>query len=87
MKKAGVLGPQYNHITRSSMQNSLVLSKDEVQAKIDKGEPYVIRIKPRNEEVKLHDIVRGWVIVNTNNMDDKAYLSLMGCRHIILQML
>lgn len=73
MKKAGVLAPQYNHITRSSMQNSLVLSKDEVQAKIDKGEPYVIRIKlPRNEEVKLHDIVRGWVIVNTNNMDDKV---------------
>ena len=27
---------------------------------------------PRNEEVKLNDIIRGWVVVNTNNMDDKV---------------
>ena len=73
MKKAGVPAPQYNHITRDSMQNSLVLSKDEVQSKIDRGEPYVIRIKlHRNEEVRLNDIIRGWVVVNTNNMDDKV---------------
>ena len=73
MKKAGVPAPQYNHITRESMKNSLVLSKDEVQSKIDGGEPYVIRIKlPRNEEIKLNDIIRGWVVVNTNNMDDKV---------------
>ena len=73
MKNAGVPAPQYNHITRESMKNSLVLSKDEVQSKIDAGEPYVIRIKlPRNEEIKLNDIIRGWVVVNTNNMDDKV---------------
>ena len=51
MKNAGVPAPQYNHITRESMKNSLVLSKDEVRSKIDGGAPYVIRIKlPRNEE-------------------------------------
>ena len=64
---------QYNHITRNSMKNSLNLAQGEVQKRLDAGEPYVIRIKlNRNEEVKFQDIVRGWVSVNTNNMDDKV---------------
>jgi glutamyl-tRNA synthetase len=55
------------------MQNSLSLSEDVVEKRMENGDPYVIRIKmPRNEEVKLNDIIRGWVIVNTNNMDDKV---------------
>jgi len=73
MKAAGVPSPQYNAITRSTMQNSLSLSEDEVNKRMESGDPYVIRIKiPRNEEVKLNDIIRGWVVVNTNNMDDKV---------------
>jgi glutamyl-tRNA synthetase len=73
MKAAGVPSPQYNAVTRTTMQNSLVLSEDEVKIRMDAGETYVIRIKmPRNEEVKLNDIIRGWVLVNTNNMDDKV---------------
>ena len=73
MKKAGVPSPQYNSITRSSMKNSISLSKDEVKLKLENNEKYVIRVKmPRNEEVKIHDLVRGWVVVNTNNMDDKV---------------
>ena len=73
MKKAGVPSPQYNSITRSSMKNSISLSEDEVKNRLNNDEKYVIRIKmPRNEEVKIHDIIRGWVVVNTNNMDDKV---------------
>tara|TARA_B100000768_G_scaffold49613_1_gene48410 strand:- start:1452 stop:2960 length:1509 start_codon:yes stop_codon:yes gene_type:complete len=73
MKNAGVPSPQYNAITRTSMQNSLSLSENEVQARLDKNEPYVVRVKmPRNEEVKFKDIIRGWVVVNTNNLDDKV---------------
>ena len=73
MKKAGVPSPQYNSITRSSMKNSISLSEDEVKNRLNNDEKYVIRIKmPRNEEVKLHDVIRGWVVVNTNNMDDKV---------------
>ena len=73
MKNAGVPSPQYNQITRSSMKNSISLSEDEVKARIEAGEPYVIRIKmPRNEEVKINDLIRGWVVVNTNNLDDKV---------------
>ena len=73
MKAAGVPSPKYNSITRSTMQNSLALSEDEVNKRMKAGDEYVIRIKmPRSEEVKLNDIIRGWVVVNTNNMDDKV---------------
>jgi len=73
MKAAGVPSPQYNAVTRTTMQNSLALSEDEVNKRMQEGDSYVIRIKmPRNEEVKLNDIIRGWVVVNTNNMDDKV---------------
>lgn len=73
MKKAGVPSPQYNAVTREHMKNSLVLSEEEVQKRLDAGEKYVIRMKmPRNEEVKFEDAIRGWVVVNTSNLDDKV---------------
>ena len=73
MKQAGVPSPQYNQITRNNMKNSLSLSNDEVKNKINSGHPYVIRVKmPRNEEIKINDLIRGWVVVNTNNLDDKV---------------
>lgn len=73
LKKAGVAAPQYNHITRTTMKNSLTLSQEETKRRIQSGEPYVIRIKiPRNEEIKFHDLIRGWVVVSTNHIDDKV---------------
>ncbi len=73
MKNAGVSSPQYDQVTRTSMKNSISLSEDEVKERIEMGEPYVIRIKmPRNEDVKINDLIRGWVVVNTNNLDDKV---------------
>ena len=52
MKHAGVPSPQYNSITRSTMNNSISLSEDEVKSRIKNGDQYVIRIRmPRNEEV------------------------------------
>ncbi len=73
LKKAGVAAPQYNAITRSRMQNSLTLPADEVKERIERGDDYVIRIKiPRNEEIKFEDIIRGWVMVHSSNLDDKV---------------
>ncbi len=73
MKKQGVPSPQYNAITRQYMKNSLALSADEVQKRLDAGEPYVIRINvPRNEEVKVHDTIRGWVVFQSSQLDDKV---------------
>jgi len=64
---------QYNGVTRSSMKNSLTLPAEEVKSRLESNEEYTVRIKmPRNEEVRFHDEIRGWVIVNTNNMDDKV---------------
>ncbi|MFN4122423.1 MAG: glutamate--tRNA ligase [Flavobacteriales bacterium] len=70
---AKVASPQYNAITRQNMKNSLTLPEIEVKRRLDAGEPYVIRIKlPRQEEVRFHDIIRGWIVVHTQNMDDKV---------------
>ncbi|MFM8963857.1 MAG: glutamate--tRNA ligase, partial [Sphingomonadales bacterium] len=45
----------------------------EVNELLASGAPYVIRMKmPRNQDVRFHDIIRGWVVVNTNNLDDKV---------------
>lgn len=72
-KEMGMPNWQYNCVTRGSMQNSTSLSSDEVAKRIKAGNPYVIRMKmPRNEDIRFHDEIRGWVVVNTNNIDDKV---------------
>lgn len=72
-KKAGMPNWQYNGISRSTMKNSLTLPNEEVLRRLDAGDPFVIRMKmPRNEDVRFEDMVRGWVVVNTNNLDDKV---------------
>lgn len=71
--KSGQKAAAYNSITRHSMKNSLTLPQAEVQARIRNGEPYVVRIKiPRNEEVKVYDLIRGVVVVNSSTLDDKV---------------
>ena len=72
-KQMGMPNWQYNSVTRMSMRNSLTLPKDEVERLLQEGAPYVIRMKmPRNRDVRFQDIIRGWVVVNTNNLDDKV---------------
>ncbi|WP_066758753.1 glutamate--tRNA ligase [Crocinitomix algicola] len=78
-KEMGLPNWQYNGVTRSSMKNSLSLSKEEVEKRLDAGEPYTIRMKmPRNVDVKFEDEIRGWVTVNTNNLDDKVLFKETG---------
>lgn len=77
--EAARMSAKYDATSRMSMKNSLSLSADEVQKRIDNGDPYVVRIKlPRQEEVRFHDEVRGWVVVHTNQMDDKVLLKQDG---------
>jgi len=79
LKAARVASPQYNSITRTTMKNSITLPEDEVKAKIESGEPYVIRLKvPRKEEVRLNDLVRGWVMVHSSAIDDKVLMKSDG---------
>lgn len=78
-KQMGMPNWQYNAVTRSSMKNSLSLSKEEVDKKLAAGEPYTIRMKmPRNKDIKFEDIIRGWITVNTNNLDDKVLFKESG---------
>lgn len=73
LKKAKVASPQYNAITRESMRNSLTMNEEDVAKLLEEGHPYVIRFKmPRKEDVRVNDLIRGWVIVNTTQLDDKV---------------
>ncbi|MCE3279463.1 MAG: glutamyl-tRNA synthetase [Bacteroidetes bacterium] len=79
LEAAKVVAPQYNSVSRQSMRNSLTLSEDEVNKLMASGTPYVIRLKvPRNEEIRFHDIIRGWVIVNSSQVDDKVLIKSDG---------
>ena len=98
--EASKMQPAYDSVSRMSMKNSITLPADEVKARLERGDNYVIRIKlPRKEEVRFHDVIRGWVVVNTSTMDDKVLLKgdgmptyhlanvvddyLMGISHVI----
>ena len=98
--EASKMQPAYDSVSRMSMKNSITLPADEVKMRLDRGDNYVIRIKlPRKEEVRFHDVIRGWVVVNTSTMDDKVLLKgdgmptyhlanvvddyLMGISHVI----
>jgi len=79
LKEAGVATPQYNAAARLTMKNSLTLSPDEVEAKIKAGEPYVVRFKvDPKEEVRLNDMIRGWVHVHGSTLDDKVLMKSDG---------
>jgi glutamyl-tRNA synthetase len=62
------------------MRNSLTLPADEVKSLMDSGNvPYVIRLKvERDSEVMLHDMIRGEVVVSSNNIDDKVLMKSDG---------
>lgn len=79
LKAAGVSTPQYNSISRMQMRNSLTLSQEETKKLLDAGTPYVIRLKvPRKDEVRLNDMIRGWVMVHSSQIDDKVLMKSDG---------
>ena len=79
LKAARVASPQYNAITRTTMKNSLTLPADDVAKRLENGDPYVIRLKvPHKEEVRLNDMVRGWVMVHSSAIDDKVIMKSDG---------
>ncbi len=79
LKETKAINQQYNSVTRMTMKNSLTLSEAEVQARVSSGEPYVIRLKiDPKEEVRLNDMVRGWVKVHTSTLDDKVIMKSDG---------
>ncbi len=58
---------------------ALNLSKDEVEEKLAKGEPYVVRLNVRaGEKIVLNDIIRGTVEFETDIIDDQILIKSDG---------
>ncbi|MFR6633869.1 MAG: glutamate--tRNA ligase [Alistipes onderdonkii] len=63
----------YNYTVREKLATSLALPAEEVRARIDRGDQWVIRFRmPENEVVEMDDLIRGHVEVNTSTLDDKV---------------
>lgn len=79
LKAANANALTYNGITRNQMKNSLTLSEKEVSERLAKGESYVVRFKvPVKEDIRLNDLVRGWVVVHSTAIDDKVIMKSDG---------
>ncbi len=63
----------YSAATRKSLCNSLTLPAEDVKARIERGDQWVIRfLMPENENVEMDDIIRGHITINTSTLDDKV---------------
>ncbi len=63
----------YNWHNREKLNNSLSLSKEEVDKNLSSGMDYVIRFKsPQDQKLSLQDIIRGSIEIDTNVLDDKV---------------
>jgi glutamyl-tRNA synthetase len=63
----------YNWHNRLKLANSLSISQEETDKKLQAGEPYVIRFKsPEGETLHLEDEIRGEMEIDTNILDDKV---------------
>ena len=64
---------QYDAHTRGMMRNSLTLPKEDVEQLIADGKQSVVRFKVEpGEEVHVHDLIRGDVVIKSDILDDKV---------------
>ncbi|MCQ2325855.1 MAG: glutamate--tRNA ligase, partial [Paludibacteraceae bacterium] len=72
-KRQEIANFQYDASTREQMVNSLTLSADEVHERLERGDQFVVRFKVEpNEDVTVHDLIRGDVVINSSILDDKV---------------
>lgn len=63
----------YNWETRTVLRNSLTMPADEVERRLAEETNWTIRFKiPENRIVKMDDLIRGHIEVNSNTLDDKV---------------
>ena len=63
----------YNQLTRKTLRNSLTVSKEECDKLILERTDWTIRFKmPEDTVVKMDDLIRGHIEVNTDTLDDKV---------------
>lgn len=69
----------YNYLTRSDLDNSLLLSGAEVQNRLAAGHPHVIRLRVNpGRAIHIHDLIRGEVVFQSDELDDKVLLKADG---------
>ena len=72
-KRTEIKNFQYDAHTRSFMRNSLTMPKDEVDRLVADGAQYVVRFKVEpGEDVHVHDMIRGDVVIKSDILDDKV---------------
>ena len=72
-KRKAIPNFQYDASTRMTMRNSLTMPADEVNQLMEQGEQYVVRFKIEpGEEVHVHDLIRGEVVIKSDILDDKV---------------
>lgn len=63
----------YNHQTRMGLRNSLSLPMEEVDRLLEQTTDWTVRFKmPEDRIVKMDDLIRGHVEVNSSTLDDKV---------------
>ncbi len=66
---------KYGVHTRNNLKNSLSLSTDATRQLLEADQHAVIRLKiPSNESIEFDDLIRGHVIFDSNELDDKVIL-------------
>jgi len=69
----------YNIRTRTGLKNSLTLSADAVQQHLNSGTPCVVRLKVQPDQaIRIEDLVRGEVVFQSSELDDKVLLKADG---------
>ena len=72
-KRQEIKNFQYDARTRGMMRNSLSLPADEVKALMDSGAKWVVRFRiDPDQDVVVHDLLRGDVTINSSILDDKV---------------
>jgi glutamyl-tRNA synthetase len=69
----------YNHLTRNGLSNSLTLAAAEVESRLKAGDPFVVRLKVEpGRQIHINDLIRGDVIFQSSELDDKVLLKADG---------
>ena len=65
----------YNHKSRMELRNSLTLPPDEVERLLSETTNWTVRFKtPENRIVKMDDLIRGHIEVNSDTLDETRQL-------------
>lgn len=71
-QKVKGLIPKYDGFCRS-------ISLEEAKERVAKGEEHVVRLKlPHNKDIEFNDLVRGNIVINTDDIDDQVLLKSDG---------